>query len=162
MGANVVNRPALRRVYPSSDRASIGIGAFQQHRITLTEPDMVWRDEVIQRLEELVRLDVGWDGYHGVPVTFENATFALRMLEATCRDNVTAPQIVPGSSGELQIEWHTETGDIELLVKGPNSVHAWRCSAEDEEEVDLTNNFLVISHWVNELMEPSIALRAAA
>ena len=162
MGANAMNMPAFRRVYTNLDRESIVTGAFQQHRITLTEPDMVWRDEVIQRLEELVRLEAGWDGYHGVPVTFENATFALRMLEATCRDYVTAPQIVPGTSGELQIEWHTETGDIELLVKGPNSVHAWRCDAEEEEEVDLTNDFLVVSRWVSKLMEPSIALRATA
>ena len=32
-----------------------------------------WHQPVIQRLEKLVRLELGWDGYEGSPVKFENA-----------------------------------------------------------------------------------------
>ena len=45
------------------------------------EPRHAWRDEVLLRLNELVRLPRGWDGYSAEPVSFANAQFALRMLE---------------------------------------------------------------------------------
>src|SRR5258706_7550436 len=84
-----------------------------------------WREPVIKRLNELVALQSGWDGYEGVPVTFENAYFTMGMLDACCRGDAPTPQIVPGASGDLQIEWHLDGGDIELHILAPNNVHAW-------------------------------------
>ena len=122
-----------------------------------------WHQPVIQRLEELVRLELGWDGYEGSPVTFVNAVFALRMLESTCGPWSLVPQIVPGSSGDLQVEWHTLHGDVELHVKAPNDVHAWRSKTNGlEEELPLTNDFSKIVAWIDELEEPSFAAKAAA
>lgn len=160
-----MTRPTLRRIYPDSSGTSTRTIAFTRHRITLTEADAIWREDVMQRLEELVRLDCGWDGYGGLPVSLENATFALRMLEATCREDTPSPQIVPGSNGDLQIEWHTELGDVELLVRGPNNVRAWASLAgpdSDGEEIELTNDFIAVSRWVAEVTEPHIAFQAAA
>ncbi len=95
-------------------------------RLVVFEPNHDWRTAVMKRLEQLVRLDLGWDGYSGQPVSLENAAFALRVLEAVCGPDASPPQLVPGSSGDLQIEWHTLKGDIELHVIAPNRVHAWR------------------------------------
>jgi len=134
-------------------------------RKMLSESQESWRREVEQRLEELIRLPAGWDGYQGIPVSFSNAVFALRMLESTCRSVTPSPQIVPGVSGDLQIEWHTLSGDIELHVRAPNNVHAWRSLSdlgEDGEELHLTNNFFEIANWVKQLTEPSLAAISAA
>lgn len=133
-------------------------------RTTIWETSSQWADIVKQRLEELIRLEEGWDGYTAFPVSFDNAMFAFRMLESICRRDTSPPQIVPGPSGDLQIEWHTHQGDIELWVRGPNKVHAWRTSndGQDSEEIELTNDFAVVSEWVKTVTEPTIALAAAA
>jgi hypothetical protein len=134
-------------------------------RLLISEPQRNWRDPVTKRLEELIRLEEGWDGYRGAPVSFEIAHFAVRMLEVACGLEVPVPQIVPGSQGDLQIEWHTERGDIELDVLAPNNVSAWRrneSTGPDGEELLLTNDFSQVAAWIQELTEPSRAVGTAA
>lgn len=138
---------------------------FTFHRLTITQVDGAWRDPAVQRLEELIRLEPGWDGYDGQPVSLANATFALRVLEATCNELVEAPQIVPGANGEIQMEWHTDQGDVEILVRAPYDVYAWRYVVggdPDGQEVNLTNDFIQVAEWIQEVMEPQIAHAAAA
>jgi hypothetical protein len=134
-------------------------------RVVVFEPRPAWREAVMKRLGELVRLEPGWDGYRGEPVSLENATFALRMLEAVCGPDSPIPQIVPGASGDLQIEWHALNADIELHVQAPNSVHAWRqlvgVSGEGDD-LDLTNEFSTVAAWVREMTEPDLAVTTAA
>jgi hypothetical protein len=122
-----------------------------------------WRDAVNDRLEQLICLEEGWDGYAGIPVSFVNAKFSFHMLESICRPDTPAPQIVPGPSGDLQIEWHASAGDIELWVRGPNDVHAWRGISETQEceELNLTTDFSAVADWVKQITEPRIAIAAA-
>ena len=134
-------------------------------RILITENVSMWYGPVKEQLEELVHLPPGWDGYSAVPVSFVNANFALRMLEKTCGLESMPPQIVPGTAGDLQIEWHTMDGDIELHVRAPNDVHAWRAMVGGDsqgEELELTTDFSVIAQWVKEIMEPLISAEATA
>nr|WP_297472433.1 hypothetical protein [Ferrovum sp.] len=130
----------------------------------ITEIEKRWETISMQRLEELVRLPEGWDGYTGFPVSLSNAIFAFRVLESICLPETPPPQIVPGSSGDLQIEWHTHHGDIELWIRGPNNVHAWRSvdSEDGEKELCLTTDFSDVSRWISELTESTIAVPAAA
>lgn len=134
-------------------------------RLVVSEPTSTWHEAVKKRLEELIQLEPGWDGYRGKPVSFENATFALRMLEAVCGPEAFTPQIVPGASGDLQIEWHTLDVDIELHVLTPNHVHAWRKLAgadDDGHTLELTIDFSAIAAWVGNIPEPDIAVATAA
>jgi hypothetical protein len=131
----------------------------------MTDSGQKWREPVIRRLNELAALQPGWDGYEGVPVTFENAYFAMQVLEACCRGDDPTPQIVPGTSGDLQIEWHLERGDIELHILGPNDVRAWHADENtgfDGEEVPLTNDFNMVLRWIRNLTEPTRATVPAA
>lgn len=118
------------------------------------------------RLEKLIRLDPGWDGYQGKPVRFETAVFALRVLEWTWKAGTPPPEIVPGTDGDLQLEWHLEFGDVELHVHSPNRVTAWRRlvteTASFEEEKPLTTDFSTVASWIKCLMEAHLAPRAAA
>lgn len=133
-------------------------------RKIMSEPAETWRKSVRKRLAELATLEQGWDGYRGVPVASENAVFAFRIIEAICGTSTPSPQIVPGSAGDLQIEWHTLNGDIELHVAAPNKVHAW-CSIvgenDDGVECELTNDFRSVAAWVREVTESKIASTAA-
>lgn len=126
----------------------------------MTDSGQKWREPVIKRLDELVALQPGWDGYEAVPVTFQNAYFAMEMLDACCRGDAPIPQIVPGTSGDLQIEWHLERGDIELHILAPNDVRAWYADENtgfDGEEVPLTNDFNIVIGWIENLTEPTRA-----
>jgi uncharacterized protein YfaP (DUF2135 family) len=87
------------------------------------------------------------------------------MLNSACPQGAPEPQIVPGSSGDLQIEWHTETTDIELHVRAPNDVDAWRAvtsAPEREEQLHLTMDFSVVAGWLAELSETPVATRSSA
>ena len=134
-------------------------------RLVVEEPRFAWRDASMKRMKELMDLPIGWDGYHGLQLKLENAVFALRMLEAACGPEVSPPQIVPGPGGDLQIEWHTRICDIELHVKAPNRVHAWRAmvgGAEEGEELELTLDFSKVAIWIKQMMELPIAAATAA
>lgn len=136
------------------------------NRIVVVSPARAWRNEVMRRLENLMRLTPGWDGYRAQAVTLDTVTFTLQMLESTCGDKIPAPQIVPGISGDVQVEWHTDTIDIELHVRAANSVHAWHSTPDtgpDGEELELSIDFKPIIGWINDLVErPADADTAAA
>jgi hypothetical protein len=118
----------------------------------------------MQRLENLIQLPAGWDGYAAPPVGLEVVHFTLQMLKSICPNDMSAPQIVPGAAGDLQVEWHTPGTTIELHVKSPNSVSAWRQSPNtpDGEEIELTNDFMVVLQWVREMLEDGSAAVATA
>lgn len=126
-----------------------------ERRVLIEDVDGRWGDEVRNKLQSLVRLSPGWDGYEAIPVSFTNAVFALQMLEKVCTSNTPAPAIVPGVEGDLQLEWHTAKGDIELHVLAPNNVHAWHAKLDgenpDEEERVLKNDFSIVAEWVKEI-----------
>ena len=108
---------------------------------------------------------MGWNGYRAGPVEFRTANFALNMLKSVCGPDAPAPSVVPGVNGDLQIEWHLKNGDIELHVRAPNDVHAWRqtpTTHEDGEELTLTVDFTEIVRWIKELTEPASAAVSAA
>lgn len=108
---------------------------------------------------------MGWDGYSALPVSLLHANFALRVLDAICGSGAAPPQIVPGLEGDLQLEWHTLKGDVELHVLGPNRVHGWRRLVEPvecEEEIDLEIEFSAVAAWVLEITEQPRAPNVAA
>ena len=132
----------------------------------MSDAGQKWREPVMKRLDELVTtLRPGWDGYNGIAVKFENAYFAMEMLDSCCRGNAPTPQIVPGTSGDLQIEWHLEKGDIELHVLAPNNVQAWHAdehTGPDGEELSLTTDFTTVVRWIENLTEPTRATIATS
>jgi hypothetical protein len=111
-----------------------------------------------QRFNELVNLPVGWDGYAGMAVTFDCAVFAANFLERLYVSEVPAPDLVPGSDGSIQIEWHRNGFDIELDVLAPYEVNAIRRNvATDEiEELQLQMDFTEVQHWILSLQTRAV------
>lgn len=134
-------------------------------RITINDTACAWREDLEDRLEELIQLPEGWDGYDGRPVSFANAVFALGMLERLYMSAAPPPELVPGYNGDLQAEWHVGGVDIELHVRAPNDVHAWRVTPAtgiDGEEIPLTNDFTIVGTWIKELADSVDAVGTAA
>jgi hypothetical protein len=121
-----------------------------------------WAPAVRARLNHLCQLSRGWDGYRGRAVSFETAHFAFQALSTIMsRGSNVAPQLVPGSDGDIQIEWHLPEQSIELHIKAPNVVSAWRESDCGEETLDLTNDFVSIVRWLAEPRRDNAAVVAA-
>lgn len=123
-----------------------------------------WQQSVSDRLEYLIRLENGWDGYKAPPVSFQNAAFGHHMLKAICDPWTEAPSVVPGFKGDLQFEWHLEKGDIELWVKSPNLVEAWLYDSQtgQEFEVTLSTDFKIVSTWLRNLSGHQLAIATTA
>jgi hypothetical protein len=155
--ANVWSQDSARRV--------LDISNFTSPRYIVHTPAANWRDPAIARFNELGALQNGWNGYGSGPVLAATIHFALSVLDKVCQPNTLTPAIVPGSDGDLQIEWHTCNSDIELHVIAPNRVHAWRrvqSTGPDGEEFELSNDFTVVANWIKTLsVEPQLETSAA-
>lgn len=120
-------RPRLTRTTYASQRTEYG------------QRD-IWVGHASDRLAEISRLEPGWDGYRARPVALENVAFAKSILFSVMDNDQPLPDIVPGTQGDLQIEWHTSKGDLEVHIIRPNLVQAWASFVDEdrEEEVQIT------------------------
>ena len=64
---------------------------------------------VVARRKELLSLETGWDGYGGKPVSAEAFDDLVERIDS----EGALIQIVPGSEGSLQAEWHLR-GDVSI------------------------------------------------
>jgi len=155
----------MNAYFPQSTGSVFNLGlhtGFMLARRVVQRPEFQWHDAAVEQLNELVALERGWDGYQAGPVRFDTASFALQMLESSCSEDTPCPQIVPGSDGDLQIEWHFAGGDIEVHVRGPLQVSAWSCINGAEQELELTNDFTVLAQWISSIAVPQVAAATAA
>lgn len=68
------------------------------------------------KLKELCELETNWNGYGAGPV---NATTALLAIDIAQQLESIFPvgwQAVPGESGDLQLEIHNKTIDLEIYL----------------------------------------------
>lgn len=130
-------------------------------RRVINAPRHPWNEGFINRISDLMKLQRNWNGYGAEPVGFHAAQFAVSMVASACPPYVSEPQVVPGPNGDLQIEWHSLEYDIELHVVAPFEVSAVRYTGGNCEEIQLSNDFTIVSEWLDQ-MESAIAARAAA
>jgi len=127
--------------------------AFTNYRVRVPQLQSAWMQILQVRFDELSSLPQGWDGYRGSPVSFTCASFAAAMLERLCQENVSAPSLVPGSDGTLQIEWHENLYDIEIDVLSPQNIVATRYDHVTDKVVvlELESDFTQIGGWISDL-----------
>ncbi len=123
-----------------------------------------WITELMYRFNELTALPHGWDGYAGRPVSFECAQFAAKMIDCLFVEGISAPQIVPGGDGTLQVEWHENQYDVEIDVFAPNDVLAVRRNHRTGEvqELEFQMDFTLLSEWIADLGQVHAQARASA
>ncbi|MCP4071982.1 MAG: hypothetical protein GY742_09625, partial [Hyphomicrobiales bacterium] len=61
--------------------------------------------------------------------------------------------LVPGSDGSLQIEWHLNQYDIEIDVLEPYDIVATRFDhvTDRDEELELQSDFSALANWITDL-----------
>jgi len=79
---------------------------------------------VVQRLVRLLELKPNWDSYGARAIASQAAQRAVALLGIAASVGAPAPQIVPTSSGGLQLEWHQASVDLELEVHPSLEVYA--------------------------------------
>jgi len=125
-----------------------------RRRVRVELPRSKWMADLQERLDEITSLPRGWDGYDGRPVSFNAALFAANLIERLFVAGVPSPDVVPGSDGTLQIEWHRNQYDIEIDVLGPYEVVAYRRNQRtgNEQELELQTDFTALAGWIDDLL----------
>lgn len=95
-----------------------------------------WIHSVREALEKLMNLGPNWDSYGGETIAYENVQCALHLLSDIMNDDSPPPDIVPTSSGGLQIEWHTTRVDFEIEVSTPSAVSAFFENETNKWEIE--------------------------
>lgn len=134
-------------------------------RVNLTDPAIMGWEDIKNRLNELSQLPVGWDGYNAGPMRFEVGYFAAEIIRNVCDQTTYPPAIIPGPNGDVQLEWHHNKNIIELHIRNPYDVVAWRTNdelGENGEEIYLTTDFTAVFLWLKDFAEIAHAHPAAA
>jgi len=132
---------------------NISILNTPHRRVRVSQNTSNWIIYLQDRFDELTSLPKGWDGYSGKPVLFSTAHFAANLLERLFSPKVQPPQLIPGSDGTLQIEWHQNQLDIEIDVLKPYRINAsyFNHITDEEQEIELETDFSQLSEWIIEL-----------
>ncbi|TMJ20914.1 MAG: hypothetical protein E6G94_00085, partial [Alphaproteobacteria bacterium] len=78
-----------------------------------------WRVTVEGQFCNLLKLERGWDGYNSGPISRAVAAFTRAILKSAMKPDTPAPTLVPTRGGGVQLEWHEQGLDIELMVYRP-------------------------------------------
>ncbi len=118
---------------------------------TLSGVEPEWRDVFSARIERLRGLSRGWDGPGSVPVQGRLLLQAVQIVMEALGGSRKAspPSLVPGGDGSLQIEWHTELGEIEfdLAVNGRRSIWIHDRLTGEEIEGEDERALTLLSRW---------------
>ena len=114
-----------------------------------------WLFPVLQRIDELLNLPSNWDHQGAQEVRSDAVTFTLHLLSGIMLQATPAPQILPVSSGGLQLEWHEKRIDLEIEIEAPNQVYVSFEDAISGEMFDkeLSTDFTVLTDPVRRLTE---------
>lgn len=112
-----------------------------------------WKDHLNSKFTELLALEPGWDGYQGEKLNLTILDFTLSLLEDLYCDGLSAPSVIPGSDGTIQLEWHQNGYDVEIDVLNPYDISACRKvpGSEDYEDVDVEKDISILLNWMTEL-----------
>lgn len=130
----------------------------------ITEPRIPWLSRIRARLEELTRLEPEWDGYQGRPVSYATAVFAMNILATACRGDSPSPDVMPGSGGDILIEWENGPRLVQVHVRAPNEVCIYRSDDAGglEEEQTIRNDVSRLTEWLEWLARDGGDAEAAA
>lgn len=86
-----------------------------------------WLDELTANARRLSGLASGWDGPGSVPISrkvlFRASKLSRDALEGL--EAASAPSLVPGGDGSIQIEWHEKHGELELVIHPSGESYIW-------------------------------------
>ena len=109
----------------ASAAAGVSERTFPRFARAYADPERKWEVDVQRQLLEHVQMPPGWDGYGAPAPTMDTAFFALLVLSKIMRARTPIPQVVPSSTGGIQLEWHEKDIDLELHISAPYAIEMW-------------------------------------
>jgi hypothetical protein len=102
---------------------------------------------------DLLNLPAGWNSYGARPITPQNAVEAIRLLARFVGPDTPPPAVVPRVRGGIQLEWHTESIDVEVYIDSPGNVSFFVDQVESGETFDgpLAGHEAVLKAWVQRI-----------
>ena len=78
-----------------------------------------WEIEADKRLRALALLPKGWNGPNSGPIGAAMAGYIRSILSSVMSFDTPAPSFVPAHGGAVQVEWHRNGLDVELMIYRP-------------------------------------------
>lgn len=135
-----------RRAFDKSAKAPTSLST-RGWRIPLPQGVVKFADEpparlkaTIQQIANFCNLKLNWDSYGAKPVDPNNAVTAILILLNAVDDSTPLPTVVPLSQGGIQLEWHCNGADLEIVIASPSRI---RASFEDLNSGDCIDTTLV-------------------
>lgn len=128
--------PIIGKQAPSSVVVSSAAASPQERR---------WYQSIENAFSELENLKPGWDGRGARPISPAAIAFARDILFST--GEIPLPQIVPVSSGAIQLEWHMGGIDMELEINEPYVMHLYFEDAHATYDHQVTGPDLTPVFW---------------
>lgn len=141
--------------FRSSEASISPLAVGRLRKVRVPNHKSPWAQELKDRFDTLTALKKGWDGYNGKPVSFTCAQFAANLIENLYLERLPPPQLVPGSDGTLQLEWHINQYDLEIDVLAPYRVVAtlFNHKTDKEKKIEIETDFTALADWVLALRE---------
>lgn len=111
------------------------LSSFGGTLATWSKPN--WQLETEAKINQLLRLPRGWDGYGSEPISQSVARFALDALSSAATAFMSAPSVVPVAGGGLQMEWHEGGVDIELCIPRPYQAELYVAFLDGRPPIEL-------------------------
>jgi hypothetical protein len=100
------------------------------------QPLPAWFDPLIQGFVDLLTLPPNWDSYGAVVIDPKVVQDAMSFIHGLLGPTSPAPRVVPLSDGGLQLEWHRNGIDLEIVYdrdEAPHFYYRKRLSGEESE-----------------------------
>jgi hypothetical protein len=110
------------------------------------------RNAILGSIEELGRLEEGWNGY-GADRIEPRMMKTAKAFVTSLAVSTPQPQVVPMTRGRLQLEWHRGNRSLELEFESPTSIRYLKFDpdrgVEEEESIsaDDTRQLKELLHW---------------
>jgi hypothetical protein len=86
-----------------------------------------WISQIASNAQAISKLRAGWDGRGSIPISdkmlYRATTYVRLALEGL--SDATAPRLVPGGDGSVQIEWHSKRGELEFDIGPAHEMTIW-------------------------------------
>jgi len=133
--------PRQRKYYSRGQTYTI---EWQDHG----QPLPAWFDALMQGFVDLLTLSTNWDSYGAGAIDSKLVHGAVNFINGLLGPATPAPRVVPLSSGGLQLEWHRQGIDLEVVFDRndkPFFCYRNRVSKEESEHELPENSALLRS-----------------
>ena len=75
-----------------------------------------WSKQTMQQLTGISALRTDWDSYGAPAISPSTIRRAYRLIQSIAEERIPPPRCVPTPEGSIQLEWHTDDFDLEVLL----------------------------------------------